>query len=76
MRQDERMDNLEAKLEGAPPQDKKQQQQPSEQEDKLKPRRISVACLHSAAIRKHLHDMYKKGELNDKIARLHRASAI
>ncbi|GMF32248.1 unnamed protein product [Phytophthora fragariaefolia] len=35
VRQDERMDNLEAKMEGAPPQDKckKRQQEPSEQED-------------------------------------------
>ncbi|GMG15868.1 unnamed protein product [Phytophthora fragariaefolia] len=46
---DERMDNLEAKMEGVPPQDKskKRQQEPSEQEDKPKRRRMSVAYLHA-----------------------------
>ncbi|GMF38856.1 unnamed protein product [Phytophthora fragariaefolia] len=48
-RQDERMDNLEAKMEGAPPQDKskQRQQEPSEQEDKPNRRRTSVAYLHA-----------------------------
>ncbi|KAE8908420.1 hypothetical protein PF005_g8235 [Phytophthora fragariae] len=49
MRQDEHMDNLEAKSEGAPTQDKikKCQQEPSEQQDNPKRRQTSVAYLHA-----------------------------
>jgi len=39
----------------------------------------TIKSLGSTAIRKHLHELYKKGELNDKIARhlqLRRASAV
>ncbi|KAE8886130.1 hypothetical protein PF005_g2503 [Phytophthora fragariae] len=48
MRRDERMYNLEAKMKGAPPQDKskKRQQEPNKQEDKPNRRRTSVAYLH------------------------------
>ncbi|GMF59110.1 unnamed protein product [Phytophthora fragariaefolia] len=48
--QDERMDNLEAKMEGAPLQDKSKKRQhlePSEQEDKPRRRQTSVAYLHA-----------------------------
>ncbi|GMF20213.1 unnamed protein product [Phytophthora fragariaefolia] len=48
-RQDERMDDLEAKMDGVPPQDKrkKRQQEPSDEEGKPKRRWTSLTYLHS-----------------------------
>ncbi|GMF36650.1 unnamed protein product [Phytophthora fragariaefolia] len=48
-RQDERMDNLEAKMDGVPPQDKykKHQHELNDVEDKPKCRRTSVTYLHT-----------------------------
>ncbi|GMF40774.1 unnamed protein product [Phytophthora fragariaefolia] len=48
-RQDERMDNVEDKMDGVPPQDKrkKRQQEPYDVKDKPKCRRTSVTYLHA-----------------------------
>ncbi|KAE8879618.1 hypothetical protein PF005_g7690 [Phytophthora fragariae] len=58
MRQNESMDNLEANMEGVPPQDKskKRQQEQTEEEDKPKCRRTSVAYLHATSFTWYAQD--------------------